>query len=114
MVIATLSHASPATLLKTKQYFGIRKNGRLVSVAGIHVYSPEYKVAALGNIATDPSHRNKGYGRRAAAKTCQSLLKRVSHVGLNVKADNEPAISCYRRLGFETVASYGEYMIQRK
>ncbi|MEE8400311.1 MAG: GNAT family N-acetyltransferase, partial [Desulfobacterales bacterium] len=101
-------------MLETNQYFGIRKGESLVSVAGIHVYSPEYKVAALGNIATAPSHRNNGYGRQATAKTCQSLLKDASHIGLNVRADNDPALSCYNRLGFERVASYGEYMVQRK
>jgi len=101
-------------MLETGKYFGIRKEEYLVSIAGIHVYSPEYKVAALGNIATAPSHRNKGYGRQVTAKTCQSLLKDVSHVGLNVKADNNHAISCYKSLGFETVASYGEFMLERK
>lgn len=100
-------------MLETNQYFGIREKERLVSVAGIHVYSPEYKVAALGNIATAPSHRNKGYARQATAKTCQSLLADVCHIGLNVKADNNTAISCYKKLGFEVVASYGEYMVQR-
>ena len=34
--------------------------GRLASVAGIHVYSRTYRVAALGNIATMPTHRNRG------------------------------------------------------
>jgi predicted GNAT family acetyltransferase len=101
-------------MLETDQYFGIREAGCLVSVAGIHVYSSEYKVAALGNIATAPSFRNKGYGRQVTAKTCQSLLKNVCHVGLDVKADNDTAISCYKRLGFEVVASYGEYMVERK
>lgn len=101
-------------MLETDQYFGIRKEGCLVSVAGTHVYSQEYKVAALGNIATAPSHRNKGYARRATAKTCQSLLDDVCHIGLNVKADNDTAISCYKKLGFDIVASYGEYMVQRK
>jgi len=41
------------------------------------------------------------------------LLEDVCHIGLNVKADNDAAISCYRRLGFETVAPYGEYMVER-
>ena len=100
-------------MLETGQYYGIRKGGYLISIAGIHVYSPEYKVAALGNIATAPSYRNKGFGRQVTAKTCQSLFKDVCHIGLNVKADNNAAISCYRRLRFETVASYGEYMVQR-
>jgi len=101
-------------MLETGQYFGIRKEGCLVSVAGVHVYSSEYRVAALGNIATAPSHRSKGYARQTAAKTCQSLLKDVCHIGLNVKANNDAALSCYRRLGFERVASYGEYLVQRK
>lgn len=72
-------------MLETGQYFGMREDGCLVSVAGIHVYSRQYKVAALGNIATSPSHRNKGFGRRVTARTCQSLLADVSHVGLNVR-----------------------------
>ncbi len=59
------------------------------------------------------SSGGKGYGRQVTAKTCQSLLEDVCHIGLNVKADNDAAISCYRRLGFETVAPYGEYMVER-
>ncbi len=101
-------------MLETDQYFGIREGECLVSVAGIHVYSRQYKVAALGNIATAPSHRNKGYGRRVTARTCQSLLGDVCHIGLNVKADNKAAISCYEKLGFETIGSYGEYMVHRQ
>jgi ribosomal protein S18 acetylase RimI-like enzyme len=70
-------------------------------------------VAALGNIATAPSCRGKGFCRQVTAKTCQSLRKNVSHIGLNVKADNGAAISCYTRLGFESVASYGEFMLEQ-
>jgi len=101
-------------MLETNKYFGVRKDGHLISVAGIHVYSPEYKVAALGNIATAPSYRNRGFARQVTAKTCQSLLKDVCHIGLNVKADNDAAISCYKRLGFEIVASCCGFMVQRK
>lgn len=101
-------------MLKTNQYFGIRKNDALISVAGIHIYSAEYKVAALGNIATAPSFRNKGYATLTTARTCQSLLETVTHIGLNVRADNASAISSYKKLGFEIVASYGEYMVKKK
>jgi ribosomal protein S18 acetylase RimI-like enzyme len=31
-----------------------------------------------------------------------------------VKADNGAAIACYRALGFENVAPYGEFTIARK
>ena len=33
---------------------------------------------------------------------------------LDRHADNAVAISCYKRLGFEPVASYNEYMVERK
>lgn len=102
-------------MLETNQYFGIMKNHRLVSVAGIHVYSPQYGVAALGNIATHPSYRGKGYGKLVTARVCQSLLNEgINHIGLNVKADNTIAISCYEKLGFKIVASYSEFVIQVK
>ena len=101
-------------MLETNQYFGIRKDGRLISAAGVHVYSERYGVAALGNITTDPDHRNQGYGRTVTARLCQSLSERVDHIGLNVKADNDIAISCYNRLGFEIVASYAEHMVEER
>lgn len=53
-------------------------------------------------------------GKAVTAKICQSLLKSVSQVGLNVKADNRSAIACYERLGFEKVADYGEFSVRRK
>lgn len=97
-------------MLKTNQYFGIHGPRGLVSVAGIHVYSPTYRVAALGNITTHPDFRRQGLGKAVTAKLCLSLLETVKHVGLNVQVDNEEAIRCYRRLGFEVIGSYGEWM----
>jgi predicted GNAT family acetyltransferase len=101
-------------MLETGQYFGLREDNLLVSIAGIHVYSPQYKVAALGNIATLPAYRNKGYGTRVTAKLCQALISEGMQVGLNVKKDNNAAISSYKRLGFEIVNSYEEFTVQRK
>jgi predicted GNAT family acetyltransferase len=101
-------------MLQTRQYFGLRVNCRLVSVAGVHAYSQAYRVAAIGNVVTHPAHRNKGYAKLVTARLCQSLLEKVNHVGLNVKADNAAAIACYRGLGFEIVAPYGEFTIEGK
>jgi len=100
-------------MLETGQYFGIRKNGSLVSVAGIHVYSENYRVAALGNVATHPAWREKGFGTLVTARLCQSLVEKIDHIGLNVKADNTRAISLYHKLGFEIIAEYGEFTITK-
>ncbi len=101
-------------MLETGQYVGIRAEGRLVSVAGIHVYSPRYRVAALGNIATLPAHRGRGFGSRVTAELCRILRDQGLEVGLNVSAENETAIACYRRIGFRTAAQYEEYEIERR
>jgi len=99
-------------MLETGQYFGLRREGTLVSVAGVHVYSPRYRVAALGNIATRPALRGRGFATAVIAELCRSLLLSVDHVGLNVKSDNLSAIGCYQRLGFEQNAVYGEYTLE--
>ena len=101
-------------MLQTGQYFGIRLAGELISVAGIHVYSGSYRVAALGNVTTHPAHRGRGYAQATTAKLCRSLLESVDHVIANVKADNAPALACYRKLGFEFIAPYEEYMLDAK
>ncbi len=101
-------------MLETGKYFCIRRDGNIVSAGGIHVYSPEYRVGTLGNIATHPEYRGSGFGTAVTAMVCRSLLETVDHIGLNVRSDNSAAISCYEKLGFRTVASYGEFMAWRK
>jgi ribosomal protein S18 acetylase RimI-like enzyme len=99
-------------MLETGCYYGVRRGPALVSVAGVHVYAPEYKAAALGNITTRPDARGQGLATTATARLCQELLRGgIEHVGLNVKADNTGAIACYEMLGFRRVGDYGEYTI---
>lgn len=98
-------------MLETGYYYGIRHGNNLVSIAGVHVYSPQYKVAALGNITTHPQFRRQGLSKKVIAKLCQELLKTVDYIGLNVKADNAIAIRCYEKLGFAWVATYEECLL---
>lgn len=97
-------------MLATNQYYGIREHGVLQCVAGVHVYSPQMRVAALGNIATRPSARGRGLATRASARLCRELLQTVDLIGLNVYAQNAAAIACYQRLGFTIVGAYEELM----
>jgi GNAT superfamily N-acetyltransferase len=99
-------------MLDRGYYYGVRHGSKLVSAAGVHVYSTTYKVAALGNVATHPGHRNQGLAQAACARLCQDLLATVDAIGLNVKADSESAIACYHKLGFRPVGTYEECTVE--
>src|SRR5262249_54072458 len=102
-------------MLETGCYFGIRRGGALVSVAGVHVYSPEYKVAALGNIATRPAFRGQGVATAVTTRLCQELRRAgIEHIGLNVNVDNRAALACYEKIGFRRIANYGEYTLEAR
>jgi len=98
-------------MLETGYYYGIRRAATLVSVAGVHVYSPRYRVGVLGNVTTHPAYRDQGLGKAVCAKLCAELLKIVDDIGLNVMADNTIAIAAYRRLGFEVIGEYEEGLL---
>ncbi|MDG4810141.1 GNAT family N-acetyltransferase [Micromonospora sp. WMMD1120] len=98
-------------MLDTGQYLGVREGGQLVAVAGVHVYSPAYRVAALGNVTTRPGWRGRGLGAAVVAALCVRLRESVTHVTLNVKADNVAAVRLYERVGFTRVADYDEWTL---
>ncbi len=98
-------------ILALDMCFGSRAGGRLVSVAGLHVYSTAYGVAAPGAVATHPDFRRGGHCSAAMAALCKKLRTTVENVGLNVRADNTPAFSCYQKLGFEIVGAYEDCTI---
>lgn len=101
-----------ATMLETGCYRGWREAGRLVCVAGVHVYAPGVKAAALGNVATHPDARGRGLARRVTGALCAELHGAGLAVGLNVAAENAAAIACYERLGFRRVAEYEEWQFE--
>lgn len=98
-------------MLETGCYFGAWQNDKVVSAAGIHVYSSQFQAAALGNICTRPELRGQGLGTAVTAQVCLDMIPRIKTIGLNVRADNLPALAAYQRLGFEEVAEYDEYMV---
>ena len=106
-------HRFDARLLQTGCYYGIRQGEAIVSVAGVHLYSPAYRVAALGNVTTHPAWRRRGLSTTVCAAVCQALrAKGIQHIGLVVKADNAAAITSFTRLGFERVAEFGAYNLE--
>lgn len=101
-------------VLKSTPFAALRQNGELVAVAGVHVYSPRYRVAALGNVATLPAARGRGMASRVTTALCHRLLRTVDHIGLNVHRGNEAAVACYQKLGFSIHCSYEEGWLAKK
>ncbi|MFJ6197942.1 GNAT family N-acetyltransferase [Micromonospora sp. NPDC092111] len=98
-------------MLDTGHYIGVREGGDLVAVAGVHVWSPTYRVAALGNVTTHPRARGRGLATAVVARLGVRLRDSVDHVTLNVRAGNTSAVRLYERLGFTRVADFGEYTL---
>jgi predicted GNAT family acetyltransferase len=113
-VEAFYARAYPGTwfqprMLETGRYVAIRDVGALVCVAGVHVWSPAWRVATLGNVATVPAARGRGLATAACARLCRLLLDDgIDVVSLNVRADNAGAIRAYEKLGFAHAADYVE------
>ncbi|MEO3778968.1 GNAT family N-acetyltransferase [Micromonospora sp. B11E3] len=103
-----------ARMLDTGRYVGVREAGELVAVAGVHVFSPTWRVAALGNVTTHPRARGRGLAAAAVAALCARLRGEVDHVTLNVRADNAAAVRLYERLGFTRVADFTECALHRR
>ena len=94
--------------LDTGLYFGKREEGKLISVAGLHVCSTRYNVAAIGNIVTHEEHRGRGFASDCVGALLVELFKRVEHVALNVSPENHAAIACYKKFGFEELHPFIE------
>ncbi|WP_428268515.1 GNAT family N-acetyltransferase [Haliangium sp.] len=103
-----------ARMLDTGQYRGMRRGDSWLAVAGVHVYSPQYRVAALGNIAVSAAHRGQGLGRAVTATVCRAMRPNIDVIGLNVHHDNAIARRCYEGLGFTTVGGYDEILLERR
>lgn len=101
-------------LLDSGHYRGIRDDGVLVAMAGVHVVSPRHGVAAIGNVATHPAYRRRGLARSLMSALARTLLEEVEVVGLNVAAHNVGALRLYESLGFEVVITYDEAELRRR
>jgi len=100
-------------MLKSGKYYGLKVNNKLVSVAGVHVFSQLYNIAVLGNITTHPNFRRSGLANKCTAKLLKSFYGEVNQIGLNVKKDNTYALQLYENLGFRVHSPYNEAYFER-
>ncbi|MBU3750639.1 MAG: ribosomal-protein-alanine N-acetyltransferase [Mycobacterium sp.] len=91
------------------RYVAARVDGLLVGYAGIarlgRVPPFEYEIHTIG---VDPAYQGDGIGR-AMMDRLLAWTDPGSPVLLEVRTDNEPAISLYRSLGFATVGLRRRY-----
>jgi RimJ/RimL family protein N-acetyltransferase len=95
-------------MLTAGVYYGIRKDGMLVSVAGTHASSKIHQIACIGNVFTLSSYRDKGYATICTSKVVEDLLLSHRDIILNVDSKNVPAIKVYKKLGFREHCTYFE------
>lgn len=103
----------PPSSIAEGVYYGLRIRGRLVAAAGTHVVSSAARIAVVGNVLTHADHRGRGYATAVTGAVTAELLKSCDHVVLNVRADNPPAISAYRHLGYAEHVRFEERLAHR-
>ncbi len=101
-------------LLATGKFFGIFDGDKIIAIAGVHVYSKQYKIAVLGSITTHPDYRGKGLATKVSSRIIEDLKNYVELITLNVQDDNLPAIRCYEKLGFVKHCEYEEAHFTRR
>ena len=103
----------PSSAIADGVYYGMRVNGRLIAAAGTHVVSPSARLAVVGNVLTHVDYRGRGFATAVTGAVTAELLRTSDQVVLNVRADNPPAISAYRRLGYAEHTRFEERLIHR-
>lgn len=79
-------------------YFGIRRGGALVAMAGERMHPPGW--AEISAVCTDPAHRGQGLAARLTLAVAAVIRARGDVPFLHTGAHNAPAIRLYEALGF--------------
>jgi ribosomal protein S18 acetylase RimI-like enzyme len=82
-------------------YFGVRREGRLVAMAGQRLRcAGRIEISA---VCTDEDQRGNGLARRAVAAVVAAIRDEGAQPFLQVATGNDPALRLYESMGFETV-----------
>jgi ribosomal protein S18 acetylase RimI-like enzyme len=81
-------------------YLGIRREGKLVAMAGERLKVPGY--TEVSAVCTHPHHLGNGYAGVLMNEVMRRIRQRGETPFLHVRKDNARAIALYERLGFRT------------
>lgn len=79
-------------------FFGIRRAGRIVAMAGERMRIPGF--AEISAVCTHPEFRGQGLSIGPTAAVAQGIAARGEIPFLHCYPSNAPALALYRRLGF--------------
>ena len=90
-------------------FYGVFIDQRLVAMSGTHVCSNTHRLAAIGNVFTDPAFRGNGFAALTTQAVVRGLLAQgIETIVLNVARSNRAALKAYQRIGFQPYCKYFE------
>jgi ribosomal protein S18 acetylase RimI-like enzyme len=112
----TDSHQLPGQL-ERGVYYGVfaQSAGRrqLIAVAGTHCIAARHGIAAIGNVLTHSSYRNRGLASTTTTAVAEELFEMgCEELVLNVRQGNDAAHTTYRHLGFREHCTFVEGVFQ--
>ncbi len=81
-------------------YLGIRRDGRLIAMAGERMRPPGF--AEISAVATHPDYRRQGLGDRMVRLVADAIEQRGDRPFLHCAHENETAMRLYASMGFVT------------
>ncbi len=93
---------------RTGRYFGLRREGRLVAMAGQRLQTDGW--GEVSAVCVDASVRGQGLGAAMTLAAASAIAERGDQAMLHVAENNHPAHRLYLQIGFEvrrTVATAG-------
>jgi ribosomal protein S18 acetylase RimI-like enzyme len=101
-VLALIGRTQPGPFgprtLELGRYVGVRRDGRLVAMAGERFRVPGW--TEVSAVCTDADHRGQGLAGRLVLDVVAAIAARGDAALLHVAADNAGAARLYRSLGF--------------
>jgi len=84
-------------------WLGMKVDGKLVSLGGTRF--TEWG-SNIGVVATEESHRCKGYATSIVSTLVKKILARCPMAFIHVLSDNPPAVHVYEKVGFKPYRTY--------
>jgi ribosomal protein S18 acetylase RimI-like enzyme len=100
LALAKLTEPGPFALrtVELGRYVGLRREGRLVAMAGERFRIPGF--VEVSGVCTHPDARGEGLAAELTLNVAQSIRERGDEAFLHVILENETAIRLYERIGF--------------